>query len=70
MWTHKKQSRAEVEKRRKLEKKNRRKKIKRKTIQIHEKVGKSGNSVFLMICGSGGRKIGSLKWRVRSQLAR
>ena len=40
-------------------------------MQVKEKVGKSPFVVFCpMICGSGGRKIGSLKRRVRSQLAR
>ena len=37
---------------------------------MREKVGKSRNTVFPMICGSGGSKVGSLKRRVRSQLAR
>ena len=43
--------------------------LRRKKIQVREKVGKSQNTVlFPMICGSGGS--GSLKRRVRSQLAR
>ena len=35
-----------------------------------KKVGKSRNIVFPMICGSGWSRVGSLKRRVRSQLAR
>ena len=58
------------------EKKRRRKKIKEekvrsKKIQVREKVGKSRNTVFSWwFVAPEGRKVGSLKRRVRSQLAR
>ena len=58
------------------EEKRRRKKIKkekvrRKKIQVREKVGKPRNTVFFQcFVAPGGRKVGSLKRRVRSQLAR
>ena len=46
-------------------------KIRRKKIQVPEKVGKSRNTVFLQCYEAlEGRKAGSLKRRVRSQLAR
>ena len=49
----------------------RREKIRRKKMQMREKVGKSRNSVFFQWFGAPeGRKVGSLKRRVRSQLAR
>ena len=48
----------------------RREKVRRKKMQVLEKVGKSIQCVFLMICGSGWSKVGSLKRRVRSHLAR
>ena len=31
-------------------------KVRRKKMQVREKVGKSRNSVFQMVCGSGGPK--------------
>jgi len=45
--------------------------LRRKKIQVREKVGKSQNTLaFPMICGSGeSKKVGSLKRRMRSQLA-
>ena len=52
---------------------HKRESLRRKKIQVREKVGKLRNTVFFpMICGSGGskRKVDSLKRRVRSQLAR
>ena len=59
------------------EEKRRRKKIKkresfrRKKIQVREKVGKSRRTVFFQwFVAPEGRKVGSLKRRVRSQLAR
>ena len=59
------------------EEKRRRKKIKKekvsekKKIQVREKVGKSRNTVFFQwLMAPEGRKVGSLKRRVRSQLAR
>ena len=49
----------------------RRDKIRRKKMQMREKVGKSRNIVFFQWFGAPvGRKVGSLKRRVRSQLAR
>ena len=49
----------------------RREKIRRKKMQVREKVGKSRNTVFFQWFGApGGRKVGSLKRRVRTQLAR
>ena len=50
IWTDKKQSRAEVERRERLEEnrreKIRRERIRRKKIQMREKVGKSRSTVF------------------------
>ena len=49
----------------------RRDKISRKKMQMREKVGKSRNTVFFQwFVAPEGRKVGSLKRRVRSQLAR
>ena len=49
----------------------RRKKSRRKKMQMRERVGKSWNTVFFQWFGAPeGRKVGSLKRRVRSQLAR
>ena len=49
----------------------RREKIRRKKMQGREKVGKSRNTVFFQwFVAPEGRKVGSLKRRVRSQLAR
>ena len=49
----------------------RREKIGRKKMQMREKVGKSRNTVFFQwFVAPEGRKVGSLKRRVRSQLAR
>ena len=48
----------------------RRDKIRRKKMQVRERVGKSRNTVFFQWFGAPeGRKVGSLKRRVRSQLA-
>ena len=45
--------------------------LRRKKIQVCEKVGKSQNSLFFQwFVAPGGRKVGSLKRRVRSQLTR
>ena len=47
----------------------RRERVRRKKIQMHEKVGKSRNTVFFQwFVAQEGRKVGSLKRRVRSQL--
>ena len=49
----------------------RRDKIRRKKMQMREKVGKSRNTVFFQwFVAPVGRKVGSLKRRVRTQLAR
>ena len=59
------------EKRKIRRKKSRRERVKRKKMQMREKVGKSRNTVFFQWFGApDGRKVGSLKRRVRSQLAR
>ena len=59
------------EKRKIRRKKSRRERVRRKKMQMREKVGKSGNTVFFQWFGAPeGRKVGSLKRRVRSQLAR
>ena len=58
----------ESEKRRE---KSRRERVRRKKMQMREKVGKSRNTVFFQwFVAPEGRKVGSLKRRVRSQLAR
>jgi hypothetical protein len=44
--------------------------LRRKKLQVREKVGKSRNTVFFQLfVAPEGRKVGSLKRRVRSQLA-
>ena len=49
----------------------RREKIRRKKMQMREKIGKSRFTVFFQwFVALEGRKVGSLKWRVRRQLAR
>ena len=59
------------EKRKMRRKKSRREKIRRKKMQVREKVGTSRNTVLFKWFGAPeGRKVGSLKRRVRSQLAR
>ena len=51
--------------------KRRRKRVRRKKMQMREKVGKSRDTVFFQwFVAPEGRKVGSLKRRVRSQLAR
>ena len=53
------------------EEKRRQKKIKEEKVQVREKVGKSRNTAFFQRCvAPEGRKVGSLKWRVRSHLAK
>ena len=67
IWTDEKQSREEAERRERLEERR----VRRKKMQMREKVGKSRNTVFFQWCGAPeGRKVGSLKRRARSQLAR
>ena len=59
------------EKRKIRRKKSRRERVRRKKMQMREKVGKSRNTLFFQWFGAPEiRKVGSLKWRVRSQLAR
>ena len=59
------------EKRKIRRKKSRRERVRRKKMEMREKVGKSRNTVFFQWFGAPeGRKVGSLKRRVRSQLAR
>ena len=59
------------EKRKIRRKKSRRERVRRQKMQMREKVGKSGNTVFFKwFVAPEGRKVGSLKRRVRSQLAR
>ena len=59
------------EKRKIRREKSRRERVRRKKMQMREKVGKSRNTVFFQSCvAPEGRKVGSLKRRVRSQLAR
>ena len=59
------------EKRKIRRKKSRRERVRRKKMQMREKEGKSRNTLFFQWFGAPeGRKAGSLKWRVRSQLAR
>ena len=58
------------EKRKIRRKKSRRERLRRKKMQMREKVRKSRNTVFFQWFGAPeGRKVGSLKRRVRSQLA-
>ena len=67
IWTDEKQSREEAERRGKI----RRERVRRKKMQMREKVGKSRSTVFFQwFVSPEGRKVGSLKRRVRSQLAR
>ena len=59
------------EKRKIRRKKSRRERVRRKKMQMREKVGKSRNTVFFQwFVAPEGRKVGSLKRRVRSHLAR
>ena len=72
IWTDEKQSREEAERREEKKKEDqKRESLRRKKIQMWKKVGKSRNTVFLQWFGAPeGRKVGSLKRQVRSQLAR
>ena len=59
------------EKRKIRRKKKRRERVRRNKMQMREKVGKSRKTMFFQWLGAPeGRKVGSLKRRVRSQLAR
>ena len=57
IWTDEKQRWEEAERREEQKRADdRRERARRKKIQVREKVGKSRNTVFPMICGSGGSK--------------
>ena len=59
------------EKRKIRRKKGRRERVRRKKMQMREKVGKSRITMFFQwFVAPEGQKVGSLTWRVRSQLAR
>ena len=59
------------EKRKIRRKKSRRERVRKQKMQMREKVGKSRNTAFFQwFVAPEGRKVGSLKRRVRSQLAR
>ena len=67
----KKQRWEESEKRREEERRSEKRKRQRRKTQVREKVAKSRNTVFFQwFVASEGRKVGSLKRRVRSHLAR
>ena len=69
IWTDEKQRWEESEKRREEERRSKRESLRRKKMQMHEKVGKSRNNVFFQwFVVPEGRKVGSLKRRVRSQM--
>ena len=71
IWTDEKQRWEESEKRRGEERRSKKRSLRRKKIQVREKVAKSRNIVFFQwFVAPEGRKVGSLKRRVRSQLAR
>ena len=54
IWTDEKQRSEEAERREEKKRDDRRERVRRKKMQMREKVGKSRNTVFPMICGSGG----------------
>ena len=72
IWIDEKQRWEELEEKNRREKEDqRRERVRRKKMQMREKVGKSRNTVFFQwFVAPEGRKVGSLKRRVRSQLAR
>ena len=71
IWTDEKQSREEAERRERSEERRVEEKEWGKKMEMREKVGKSRNTVFFRwFVALEGRKVGSLKRRVRSQLAR
>ena len=70
IWRDEKQGRGR-EKRKIRREKSRRERVRRKKMEMREKVGKSRFTVFFQwFVAPEGRKVGSLKRRVRSQLAR
>ena len=71
IWVDEKQRWEESEKRREEERRSKRESLRRKKIQVREKVGKSRNTVFFQwFVALEGRKVGSLKRRVRSHVVR
>ena len=72
LWADEKQSRAEAERRERLEEEKSRKRKSQKKEDADARKGRkvAKHCVFPMICGSEDPKVGSLKRRVRSQLAR
>ena len=71
IWTDEKQKWKESEKRSEEERRSKRERLRRKNIQVREKAGKSQNTEFFQwFVAPEGRKVGSLKRRMRSQLAR
>ena len=67
--SQKKESKERVK--RKRQKKESKERVKRKKMQVREKVGQSRNTVFIQwFVATEGRKVGSLKRRARSHLAR
>ena len=72
IWTDEKAEQGRGREKRKIRRqKSRRQRVRRKKMQMREKVGKSRNTVFFQwFVAPEGRTVGSLKRRVRSQLAR
>ena len=73
IWTDEKQSRAEAERRGRLEERSSEKRKNQRKEDADARKGRkvAKHCIYPMICGgSEGRKVGSLKRRVRSQLAR
>jgi len=67
LWTDEKQRWEESEE----ERRSKSERLRRKKVQVREKIGKSRNTVFFQwFVALEGRKVGSLKRRVRSNLAR
>jgi len=72
IWTDERQRREESERREESKREDQRRereRVRRKKIQVREKVGKSRNTMLGFVAPEG-RKVGSLKRRLRSQLAR
>ena len=71
MWTDEKHSQEETRTWKKSEgRRLEMEKVKREKMQVREKVGKSRNTMFSQcFVARDGRKVGSLKRQVRSQLA-
>ena len=70
-WEESEKRRVREEKRREEERRSEKRKSQKKEDQVREKVGKSRNTVLFQCLGAlEGRKVGSLKRRVRSHLAK